>query len=297
MDWQKLQYVVGGMFQRTRQKRICPNCGSRTSLRRDRKGFHELLQCSDCALLYRWPYETQKEMTRFYQRDYQQAGLTTDLPDQASLSELMATGFRGSEKDFARVVELLEALSVPTGARILDFGANWGYGVWQLQQAGFSTIGFELSEPRASYSKNLGVEVFTDWSEIESRAPFDVVFSSHVLEHTSDPAEALQRQLEVVSREGWLIAFFPNGSEAFQKADRTAFHRLWGRVHPVMLNEFFIRNILPAPALAIGAYCPKDVRALKHWDCATSWTGTLNTHEMLVVWTHPRPVPAKLADA
>lgn len=80
---------------------------------------------------------------------------------------------------------------MPADSRVLDFGANWGYGVWQLRQAGFSAIGYELSEPRAAYSTRLGVEIFTDWSEIQGRAPFDVVFSSHVLEHTPDPARAL----------------------------------------------------------------------------------------------------------
>ncbi|MCF6354846.1 MAG: class I SAM-dependent methyltransferase [Candidatus Polarisedimenticolaceae bacterium] len=253
----------------------------------DRKGFHDLLCCNGCELLYRWPYETPEEMALFYQRCYQQAGLTTDLPDAAALERLIASGFRGSAKDFSHVIQLLKVLTVPSGARILDFGANWGYGVWQFQQAGFSATGYELSNPRASYSKNLGVEVFTDWSKIEDRAPFDVVFSSHVLEHTPDPALALRQQLEIVSPGGWLIAFFPNGSNAFQRADPAAFHRLWGRVHPVMLNENFIRKILPEPTLAIGACCSEDIEGLKYWDHETTWIGTLNASEMLVLWSHP----------
>ena len=287
MDWQKLQYGLGGLLRRGSQKRSCPSCGSQRSWRVDRKGFHDLLCCDGCKLLYRWPYETPEEMTHFYQHSYQQAGLTTDLPDAATLDSLIASGFQGSAKDFSHVVQLLNVLMVPSGAKILDFGANWGYGVWQLQQAGFSAIGYELSHPRASYSKNLKVEVFTDWSEIENRAPFDVVFSSHVLEHTPDPALALRKKLEVVSPGGWLIAFFPNGSEAFQAADPAAFHRLWGRVHPVMLNENFIRKVLPGSALAIGAYCSEDLEGLKYWNREAAWIGTLNTSEMLVLWNRP----------
>ena len=261
----------------------------------DRKGFHELLRCGGCSLLYRWPYETEEEMARFYQRTHEQAGLTTDLPDPAALNGLIATGFRASEKDFSRVVELLETLSVPAGSRVLDFGANWRYGVWQLRQAGFSAIGYELSEPRAAYSTKLGVEVLTDWSEIQGRAPFDVVFSSHVLEHTPDPARALCRHLEVLSPNGWLIGIFPNGSEAFRKADPAAFHRIWGQVHPVMLNENFIRQVLPGSSRATGACCHDDLEALKFWNRTTPWTGTLNTGEVFV-WTHPKTNSEPRAD-
>ncbi len=155
MNWQKLRYAVSGLLRRPRQKRTCPSCGSASYQRIDRKGFHELLRCGRCFLLYRWPYETQEEMARFYQRTYKQAGLTTELPGPAALSDLIATGFRASEKDFSHIVDLLETLSVSRGSRVLDFGANWGYGVWQLCQVGFSAIGYELSEPRAAYSTKL----------------------------------------------------------------------------------------------------------------------------------------------
>jgi ribosomal protein L37AE/L43A len=74
MNWQKLQYAVSGLVRRARQKCICPSCGSQAYQRIDRKGFHELLRCGGCSLLYRWPYETQEEMARFYQRTYAEAG-------------------------------------------------------------------------------------------------------------------------------------------------------------------------------------------------------------------------------
>lgn len=284
MHWQKIRYVIGGLKRRGRQPRRCPSCHSHVARRVDRKGFHDLLRCINCSLLYRWPYETAAEMARFYQRNYQQTGLTTDLPDETALNQLMAAQFRGTAKDFSRVIELLGVLNIPRGARVLDFGANWGYGVWQLQQAGYAAVGYELSRPRASYSRKLGVEVLADWDAVETRAPFDVVFSSHVLEHTPDPAQALRQKLAVLAPDGWLIAFFPNGSEVFQKSDPSAFHRIWGQVHPVLLDEKFVRNILPGPALVVGAHCADDIEGLKRWDRKTARVGTLNTSEMLVIW-------------
>ena len=283
IDRAKWWYVLDGFIRSWRQQRVCPSCGSRESHSVDRKGFHQLLRCDGCGLLYRWPYETQEEMQRFYQRAYQQAGLTTDLPDAATLKTLLQNGFRGSSKDFSRVVELLLVLSIKPGARILDFGANWGYGVWQFREAGFDAMGYELSQPRAAYSAHLGVEVLTDWSQVVQRSPFDVVFSSHVLEHTPDPAEALRRQREVLAPGGLVIAYVPNGSSHFIEADPSAFHKLWGRVHPVMLDEVFFRKALSPMPVAVGAHQSDDLQGLANWNRKMFWTGTLNTSELLMV--------------
>lgn len=209
--------------------------------------------------------------------------MTTDLPDAATLETLMRAGFRGSSKDFSRVVELLRALAIKPGARILDFGTNWGYGVWQFREAGFDAMGYELSQPRAAYSVHLGVEVLTDWSQVVQHGPFNVVFSSHVLEHTPDPAEALRRQREVLAPGGLVIAYVPNGSSQFIEADPSAFHKLWGQVHPVMLDEVFIRKALSPLPVAVGAHRPDDLQGLMNWDRNSFWTGTLNTSKMLMV--------------
>ena len=283
IDVTKLSYAFSGLLYRWWQKRVCPSCRSGESHSVDRKGFDHLLRCGGCGLLYRWPYETQDAMKRFYQHAYKQAGLTTDLPDAATLKTLIQTGFRDSGKDFSRVIELLRILAVKPGARILDFGANWGYGVWQLREAGFDAIGYELSQPRAVYSKHLGVEVFTEWSAIVRHGCFDVVFSSHVLEHTPDPAEALQRQCEILASGGILIAYTPNGSAQFFEAYPSAFHKLWGRVHPVILDEVFVRKALVPMPVAIGAHRPEDLQGFANWDRKTFWTGTLNTSEILIV--------------
>lgn len=287
MHLEKLAYAASGLFKRAGQLRVCPSCGCNEARLIDRKGFHGLFRCGECALQYRWPYETAQEMARFYQGRYRQAGLTTDLPDADTLQVLMRQQFRGTAKDFSRVIELLASLSIREGSRILDFGANWGYGVWQFRTAGFDAIGYELSTARASFSSKLGVEVFNEWASVEKQAPFDVVFSSHVLEHTPDPAAALRQKAEMVAPGGLMIAYFPNGSEMFRRTEPAAFHRLWGRVHPVMLDEAFLKGALPEWPLAIGAHCAADLGRLRTWDRKTSWSGSLDTGEALLVAASP----------
>lgn len=288
MNWNIIKYEVDGLFRRLRQTPLCPSCGAIEYQRVDKKGVHLLLGCNGCELLYRWPYEGKEEMAQFYQRDYHQAGLTTDLPSLENMNSLLTNEFKGSEKDFSRIVKLLHTLNIRSGAKILDYGANWGYGVWQFRKAGFNAIGYELSVPRAAYGEKLGIEVFTKWPSIVENGPYDVVFSSHVLEHTPDPASALHFKFEMVLPGGLLIALFPNGSKLFQKSNPTVFHRLWGRVHPVMLNEQFVRRAIPAHiALAIGSFCMHDLEKLSNWDRSTDWIGSLGTDEMLIVGAAP----------
>ena len=283
MRFKKLRYVFGAFPKRFIQPRICPSCGTRTSSRVDRKGFHELRRCTQCSLLYRWPTESAAEMETFYQRQYKQIGLTTDLPDNAMLATLLETAFKGSSKDFSRVINLFKSLNIETGSRILDFGANWGYGVWQFRQAGYDATGYEISKPRAEFAQRLCVTVHTDWKDVIAAGPFDVAFSSHVLEHTPDPVQAIRDQLAVLKPNGLFIAVFPNGSDAFRLTNPNAFHKLWGQIHPVMLNDEFIAHILKEYFIFQGNLSDKDVAMVEHWNQQVDDRGDIATSELLVV--------------
>jgi len=291
MKTSKLRYVLGALPQRFTQPNQCPGCDSTSFARVDRKGLHELHRCGECALLYRWPYESAAAMAKFYQREYSQPGLTTDLPDARTLEQLTATGFRGSSKDFSPILELFEEIGVPSEARVLDYGANWGYAVWQFREAGFDAIGFELSRPRAEFSKRLGVDIYTEWADVMAQDPFDVVFSSHVLEHTPDPAVAINEQLSALRPDGFLVALFPNGSELFRQADPKAFHRLWGRVHPVMLNDEFALKILGDQIVFLGSLAAPALAGISRANGPNRTVSNLATSEMLLI-ARKRPAPA-----
>ncbi len=280
----KVSYVLGAIPKRFSRPDTCPGCGSMEHSQVDRKAFHELRRCGDCSLLYRWPYETAEEMSSFYQKGYQQKGLTTDLPDESALAALVKNKFKNTDKDFSLVIEWIRSLGLPKSARILDYGANWGYGVYQFNQAGYQAMGFEISAPRAAYSRQLaGVEVMTDWESVAQRGPFDMVFSSHVLEHTPNPARAIASQMAVLSPGGWLMAIFPNGSKAFRDADRESFHRLWGRVHPVMLNDEFVQRLLSDELMFMGAKADMATVAGMLESTEKPIRGDLSGSEMLIL--------------
>lgn len=180
---------MAGRFQ---QQRLCPCCRIDESEPVDRQWTFTLVRCRRCGLLFRFPGNTAPERVAYYQTEYDPGGLTTNLPSELELKQHMDANFVGTSKDFSNLVALLESLRVQPGARIFDFGANWGYPTYQLRCAGYSAAAFEISVPRAAFGRNLGVDFRTSIDAVPG--PFHVVYSSHVPEHVVDPSATLTVQ-------------------------------------------------------------------------------------------------------
>jgi SAM-dependent methyltransferase len=258
----KVSYLLSGFFGRMGASAACPGCGAGADPAIDRKYFHALHDCSKCGMLFRFPAENAEGMKAFYQRDYVEPGLTTECPSDDELAALMSGGFTGSDKDFSHQIKALSALGLKSGARILDYGASWGYLTWQLRQAGFDAVGFEISEPRAKAAARLGVEVHSSMASLGGG--YDMVYSSHVLEHVPNPAESLLGQLALVRPGGLVVAHTPNGCRGFRERHPGLFHQSWGRVHPVLLTDDFVAHVAgDRPFLTTSDDSPK---ALSAWN-------------------------------
>jgi SAM-dependent methyltransferase len=279
MRLERLAYATRGLVNRLIQEKTCPCCRSTNSKPIDRKFAYTLERCDRCNILFRFPYESAEEMKKYYETAYHQKGLTTQLPNDKELALLLNTNFSGTEKAFSRVIDLLRVLNVPSSARILDYGANWGYGALQLQRAGYLVQAYEISFARASFGRKLGVHVETNWEKISG--DFDVVYSSHVLEHTPNPLETLRQQISHVRHDGFLIAHTPNGSSRRREVDFPSFHKNWGFVHPVLLSdEFVIRNFERHPIFISSS--GRD-SLLKDWNRREPVITDVDGPELLIV--------------
>jgi 2-polyprenyl-3-methyl-5-hydroxy-6-metoxy-1,4-benzoquinol methylase len=224
------------------------------------------MECMDCGLLHRYPTESAAEMNDFYDEGYTEPDITTNLPSEAELQHLISTEFKGSAKDFRYHADMLKAVGLQAGARLLDFGANWGYASWQFQRAGFEVTSFEISKPRARYGEKLGLKIETDLEAIQG--PFDAVFSCHVLEHVPNPMETLHGMLNLVKPGGLVIGMTPNGSRSFRELDLRLFNNLWGQSHPVLLTEVFVQGVAGSNAHLITSHDRPE--ELATWDRQSS---------------------------
>lgn len=201
-----------------------------------------LRECATCGLRYRTPKESGDHAAQFYQNRYQ-AGFTTDLPNSEELRDLIAKGFRGTEKDYAVYVKVLRGLSLRPGDSILDYGSSWGYGSRQLRDAGYNVFSYEVSKPRADYAeRNLGCRVVRQLADLPQHV--DLFFSAHVVEHLPDPNTLWIASNQVLKPGGLLVCFTPNAEPIREPIlGSRIYHQLWGQVHPLILNRRALENM------------------------------------------------------
>jgi len=217
-------------------------------------------------LAFRVPTTTKEENAEFYQEEYSQ-GITTEVPSDAALKTLLESEFRDTEKDYSTYIEVLRALGVAPESRVFDFGCSWGYGSWQMQRAGFQVTSFEISKPRCTFAREkLGVDARVNIPE--ENGVFDVVFSSHVLEHVPAVSEAVLMARRLLRPGGLFVAFTPNGSYEFRAKEPEAWLKLWGFVHPNFLDAEFYRKAFAQDSwlLASSQY---DLAAIRAWSSSS----------------------------
>ena len=261
---EKLSYLAESAAKWVARKGIeCPSCGDRPIQVLDRKFVvTQLRRCRKCELIYRTPTGNARRMERYYERRYAE-GFTTEFPSDCELAQLLATNFKNTEKDYSLYLEVLESIGAQPGMRLLDFGCSWGYGSWQLVAAGFDVSSFEISSRRCRFARErLRINAHEAIDEITGE--FDIIFSSHVLEHVSAIGPTIARLWSMLRRGGKFVAFTPNGSLLYRTKQTQRWHSSWGMVHPNMLDEKYYKKVF-TPAPMILASSPYPLAQIRHW--------------------------------
>lgn len=154
----------------------------------------------------------------------------------------MDTAFRGGLLDYTVRLAILRGLRAH--GRILDYGASWGYGVYQFRAAGYDASGFEISEPRAAFGRgNLGVTIETASGAFPDGS-FDIIHTSHVLEHIPDLHLPFTEFSRLLKADGILVVFVPNAGGKFACEQGVKWGPLINEKHVLALTaDFFARGL------------------------------------------------------
>jgi SAM-dependent methyltransferase len=242
------------------QDKNCPYCGSaQTRLLARKKLLAHLRHCNDCGLMFLWPKPEAVANKRFYQSAYRESAVT-DLPSPAALAELVAAGFRGGPLDYGSRITAVRRLRL--GGSLLDYGASWGYGVWQFKDAGYEAAGFEVSRARAAFGgQRLGVQIATDVCELMP-ASFDIIHTAHVLEHLADLRATFADFRRLLRPGGHLVIFVPNGNGRSARALGVKWGPMIGEKHVNALTAAFLVRALTQYGFAC-ALGPEDADELE----------------------------------
>lgn len=278
----KLKYLLHSLAHYS-QKPVCPYCKNTTYKIVDRKYIvTRLVECTTCHLYYRCPRDTKEFSIQFYQDDYVETGITTDLPSPEELQKLKETNFANAEKNFQPVIQLLQVVMKNNPSiKIVDYGTSWGYASYQFKNAGMQVQSSEISAPRAKFGNtHLGLNIRTNENDLLPGN--DIFFSAHVIEHHPDISEMVSVAKKLLVPEGFFVAFCPNASDAFRKKDPYAFHHFWGLVHPNYLGDKFFRHIFSGHPYFIGSN-PYNYEQLQAWDQRSQFVGDLSGSEIFVI--------------
>jgi SAM-dependent methyltransferase len=107
----------------------------------------------------------------------------------------------------------------PHEIRVLDFGMGWGFWCRMAAAFGYDVEGFETSEARREYARDLGVRVA---EELGERARYDFIHCHHALEHIPTPRDTLASLVRSLSPGGVISISVPDGrgmEERLRRAD------------------------------------------------------------------------------
>lgn len=267
MFTERVRYFLWALKNLKNRELSCPFCkGCDTRLIRRKALVTSLWECQGCGLRFRIPKDLAEAAFDYYQRRYRQE-LTTACPSESELAKLVEAKFSRSPLEFREHIEILKALSLEAGDKLLDFGASWGYASWQFKQAGFEVYSLEISQPRAAYAREkLHCRLINDIEEIPGRVRG--FFSSHVIEHLPDPNLLWQATSRVLDSNGIMVTFCPNGEPLREQiCGSKMYHQLWSHKHPLLLNGRCLREMAKSygftPYIFSTPYSIEDIQSLK----------------------------------
>jgi SAM-dependent methyltransferase len=236
-------------------------------------GVARIVRCAECGLCFARPIYRSWVAANFYDQLYS-AGFSTTLPDDDHLETWLATGFRDTQRDADLVLERLRRHVSRPAPSLLEIGCSWGYFLHQARGAGFDVSGVEIGDQRRAFGRRrLGLQIVGALRELPEGKRYDVIYTSHVLEHFTDLRDVFARIADALKDDGVLFIEVPN-------FDPQQFGRrccsVVGAVHPLGFDSAFFRANLPRHGLAVTGM-------FSSWDDVPDRPVTASSSNVIVV--------------
>jgi 2-polyprenyl-3-methyl-5-hydroxy-6-metoxy-1,4-benzoquinol methylase len=244
----RLEFVLQSLVKK---QKFCPHCKSRklhTLAQKNR--LIQVKKCTDCALCFTSPIYQSWITANLYNYLYSATGSTTALPNAQQLSLLKQSSFSCSDKYFGDRLQAIQHYY--SGKKLLEIGSSWGYFLYQAKELGYEVTGLEISEYRRYFGiKELGVRIVSSFAELNEEK-FDLVYTSHVLEHFTDISTIFSDIYQHLNLNGKLFIEVPNFD--FDQFGESMLS-IVGAVHPLgFSSEFFIKNLPEYGFKLLGFY-------------------------------------------
>ncbi|MCG2673302.1 class I SAM-dependent methyltransferase [Bradyrhizobium sp. GCM10023182] len=207
-----------------KQLTACPICSSNhitfsfeaPTTRGQDKILWRVFKCADCGHQFMNPQPSWDELQPYYNNGYDpyDPNHGSRESDDSAVAEAQRTG-------------KLRHISIPTGKRLLDVGCGAGYFLRIAKRLGAVEQGVEPSKYAASVASQQGLNVFCGTVEDFAKQTdkrFDVITSSHVIEHVPDPVATLSAMRSLLAPDGMIWIGVPNAAYPISKSLNGRWH-------------------------------------------------------------------------
>ena len=235
----------------------CPLCDHKTFFlisEKDRYGIPlETVICEKCGLIFSHKQMSVKGTTLFYSEYYRR----------------IYDGYEFPSIDFLKTkYESIKLRNIPRFLKqngvVVEIGTSGGWNLMRYKIQGYKHIGFDYDKRyvnfgRTNYDLNLyhgGIE-----SAIEKKIKADLIILSHVLEHTVDPIEFLEKE-KLISHNKTILRIGVPPADYLILTGSTIGHDLLGTLqnaHNFLFDRFTLRYLVSKAGFKIISSFPGDI--------------------------------------
>lgn len=195
--------------------RIC-KCEENQELRASNvfggKEEHNFWECSNCGVIYLYPYLSQEQEAHFYKKEFEKfmSSRVGDHRDWSSAKKHIASNQDQVKRRWNFLVEHIDK-----GKNLLEIGCSSGFMMDAFREAGLNCYGVEPSGEFLEFLQDNGHTVYESLNELKSNEniKFDLITHFFVFEHIANPFEFLKDTYDLLNDGGVIIAEIPSSTD------------------------------------------------------------------------------------
>jgi len=195
--------IAANLYNHTRITCLCGNSSEQAPpiSEKDRYGINVgFYLCENCGIIYQAAPLSEKSLEGFYRDDYNYIykGRNKDLD----------TLFKKALVRGERFFSLIQEYGITEIKSVFESGCATGANLYQFYKHGVSVEGFDYDSKLINYGKELGMNLKIGEPDCSS-PQYDLVISSHVLEHVLSPIDYLGSLLSKTRVNGFILLEIP----------------------------------------------------------------------------------------
>lgn len=201
------------------------------------------VMCEECSLVSLYPRPTEEEYAHFYEKEYQKHRHKLETYEEA-VARLESKGSYDKRKLYLPDLDRY----ITKQSRVLEIGSGWGVlsrliqDTYRCEVQSIETGKLQAHVAKKYFKLNVFCGTLNAFMEANKTESYDVIVMTHVLEHLTNPDNALTHINKLLKKNGVLYIAVPNVARPFEPLDRFFHFEHVYYFSPLTLMKLFRKN-------------------------------------------------------